>query len=366
MVLADSGEAAVVFCSECSYAANVEKAECLPRPAADDVALQGRKGECHTPGTKTIDQVADYLGIAKTSLIKSIAYKGDNKFFLVLVRGDREINEIKVNNTLGPFVNLRLADPQEVLAMINCEPGFVGPVGLPEGIFIAADLEVAAMKGAVCGANKKDYHLLNVVCGEDFQPALTADFRMVTPGEPCPKCSGHLLEARGIEVGQVFNLGTKYSEKLKATYLDDKGKEQVCYMGCYGVGVSRTMSAAIEQNHDENGIIWPMPMPRIIVMRANCSQRSGSHFMLKNFILNSRNKVGNSLDDTDERAGGYFKDADLVGYPLRLTIGQKALAEGKWRCITAGTGRTELIEVKNAAKRIKRLLRPSISRSSSR
>jgi prolyl-tRNA synthetase len=147
-----------------------------------------------------------------------------------------------------------------VLSLLNTETGFVGPVGLPAEITVAADLEVAEMKGAVCGANKKDYHLLNVACGEDFTPQLIADLRMVTPGEPCPKCQGSLKEARGIEVGQVFNLGTKYSEKLNATYLDDKGKEQVCYMGCYGVGVSRTMAAAIEQNYDQNGIIWPMPI----------------------------------------------------------------------------------------------------------
>lgn len=365
MVLADSGEAAVVFCSDCNYAANVEKAECLPRPAKDDPALEGKKGEIHTPGAKTIDQLAQFLGVKKTSLLKTLVYKGDDKFLLILVRGDREINEIKVNNALGPFINLRMAEPEEVQDLLHCEPGYVGPVGIAKDIFIAADLEVAEMKGAVCGANKKEYHIMNIVCGEDFVPAKIADLRMVIPGEPCPKCGGQLKEARGIEVGQVFNLGTKYSKAMKATYLDDKGQEQVIYMGCYGIGVSRTMAAAIEQNYDENGIIWPMPIAPYHCIIVPVAVKDPELLATAEKLYQEMNALGveTVLDDRDERAGVKFKDADLVGYPLRVTIGQKALAEGKVEVYNRRTRNMELVEVDQVCSYLKNMVDAELSKA---
>ncbi len=345
MVLAESGEAAVVFCPDCDYAANVEKAECLPHPDTDQDILAGRTGEVHTPDIKTIDQLADFLKIKKSSLIKTLLYKGDDRFILVLVRGDREVNEIKVNNMIGPFLNLRMADPEEVREVFSCEHGFIGPVGLKD-VYIAADLEVAEMKQGVCGANKKDYHLLGVTCGKDFIPAIIADLRMVTPGEPCPKCQGSLQEARGIEVGQVFNLGTKYSQALQATYLDDTGKEKVCYMGCYGIGVSRTMAAAIEQNYDENGIIWPMPIApyHCIIVPVSLKDENVVATAERLYEELKASGVETVYDDRDERPGVKFKDADLVGYPLRLTIGAKALAEGKVELYNRSTRQVELVE----------------------
>jgi prolyl-tRNA synthetase len=363
MVLAESGEAAVVFCSDCSYAANVEKAECLPRSASQDASLKGKKGEVYTPGTKTIEQVASFLGAKKTSLLKTLVYKGDDKYFLVLVRGDREINEVKVNNILGPFVNLCLAEPEEVKAILNCEPGFVGPVGLKADIFIAADLEVAEMKGAVCGANKTDHHLVNVVCGQDFVPDKIADLRMVTAGEPCPKCGGQLKEARGIEVGQVFNLGKKYSEVFRATYLDENGKEQIIYMGCYGIGVSRTMAAAIEQNYDEDGIIWPMPIApyHCIVVPVTLKDQEVVATAERLYADLQAQGVEVVYDDRDERPGVKFKDADLVGYPLRLTIGSKALAEGKVELYRRRSQSTELLPVAEACGRIKQIIEAELS-----
>ncbi|RJE49149.1 MULTISPECIES: proline--tRNA ligase [unclassified Dehalobacter] len=345
MVLAESGEAAVVFCPDCDYAANVEKAECLPCPDADQDILVGWTGEVHTPGIKTIDQLADFLKVNKSSLIKTLLYKGDDRFILVLVRGDREVNEIKVNNKLGPFLNLRMADPEEVREVFNCEHGFIGPVGLKD-VYIAADLEVAEMKHGVCGANKKDYHLLGVACGKDFIPAIIADLRMVAPGEPCPNCQSPLQEARGIEVGQVFNLGTKYSQALQATYLDDTGKEKVCYMGCYGIGVSRTMAAAIEQNYDENGIIWPMPIApyHCIIVPVTLKDENVVATAERLYAELKAAGVETVYDDRDERPGVKFKDADLVGYPLRLTIGAKALAEGKVELYNRSTRQVELVE----------------------
>lgn len=358
MVLADSGEAAVVFCKECDYAANVEKAECSPRVVPKDDALEGLKGEIHTPGTKTIDQLAYLLNTNKTSLIKTMIYKGDDKYLMVLVRGDREINEVKVNNYLGPFANLRLAEAEEVVSILKCGPGFVGPVGIPEDIFVAADLEVAEMENAVCGANKKDYHLGNIRCGQDFTPHKIIDLRMIVPSEPCPECNGKLTEARGIEVGQVFNLGKKYSESLKATYLDDRGKEQLCLMGCYGIGVSRTMAAAIEQNYDNNGIIWPMPIAPYHCIIVPVSHKDEEVVSTAEALYKELTELGveTVLDDRDERAGVKFKDADLVGYPLRITIGSKTLAEGKVELNNRRTSEAQLVTVEDACAQVKALV----------
>lgn len=362
MVLADSGEAAVVFCQECDYAANVEKAECLPRGVAKDHSLEGLTGEIHTPATKTIEQLADLLNTNKTSLIKTMVYKADDKYLMVLVRGDREINEVKVNNSLGPFVNLRLAEAEEVVSLLKCGPGFVGPVGIPEDIFIAADLEIAEMQSAVCGANKKDYHLGDIRCGRDFTPDKILDLRIIVPGEPCPKCDGKLKEARGIEVGQVFNLGKKYSESLKATFLDDKGKEQFCLMGCYGIGVSRTMAATIEQNYDQNGIIWPMGIAPYHCIIVPVSLKDEEVATTVEALYKELTDLGveTVLDDRDERPGVKFKDADLVGYPLRLTVGKKTLAEGKVELYHRKAGDVQLIEVENVCKRVKEFVKEAL------
>lgn len=329
MVLAESGEAAVVFCPECDYAANVEKAECSP---CDPIDLQVNEDvkEIFTPDMKAIEDAANFLKVDKNALIKTLIYKGDDKFYMILVRGDREINEVKVNNVLGPFVELRLAGAEEVKELTGCEPGFVGPVGLEEKLTIAADLEVEGLTSAVCGANKKEYHLLNVKPGKDFTIHKIADLRMVQEGEPCPKCGVELQTARGIEVGQVFNLGTKYSEALSATFLDDKGQEQVSYMGCYGIGVTRTMAAAVEQNYDENGIIWPIPIAPYHCIIVPISLKDEKVAAVSQKLYEDLQKAGieTVIDDRDERPGVKFKDADLVGYPIRITVGKKALALG--------------------------------------
>lgn len=363
MVLAESGEAEVVFCPDCEYAANVEKAECRPWVIADEKEAETSYELVFTPDMKTIEDVADFLDVKSHSLIKTLLYKGDDKYFAVLVRGDREINEVKVNNVLGPFINLRMAEPEEVKMLFGCEPGFIGPVGIPDNIVIVADLEVVEMKAAVCGANKKDYHLLNVVPGRDFIPQKTADLRIVTAGEPCPKCGAALKKARGIEVGQIFNLGTKYSEALKATYLDDKGKEQYCYMGCYGIGVSRTMAAAIEQNYDENGIIWPIPIApyHCIVIPISLKDQEVVAAAEKLYGELLAAGVETVYDDRDERPGVKFKDADLVGYPLRVTIGKKALAEGKVELYLRKTGETELVEVDKVSRRVQEMINEALS-----
>ena len=259
MVLADSGENAVVYCPECSYAANVEKAECRPQVIEDASPERPRK-LVSTPNVKTINDLAEFLSVPKTTLVKSLLYQGDEKLFLVLVRGDRELNEIKLNNALGGFVSLQLASPETVSTLLGCQPGSVGPLEVPAELVVIADAEVPLMKAAVCGANQADYHFVDVVPSTEFRIDKVHDLRMMEPGEACPKCGVPLKEARGIEVGQVFKLGTKYSKALRATYLDINGEEKFCVMGCYGVGVSRSIAAAVEQNHDDYGIMWPMPL----------------------------------------------------------------------------------------------------------
>lgn len=358
MVLADSGEAAVVFCPACAYAANVEKAECKPQYIPGIAPAEGKK-EVFTPDTKTIEQVSDFLNIDKASLIKTLVFKGDDKVLVVMVRGDREINEIKINNALGPFINLRMAEPGEVKELLGSETGFIGPVGLDESIITAADLEVMNMKGAACGANKKDYHLVNVIPGTDFQPKYVLDLRLVEEGEPCPCCGAPLQEARGIEVGQVFNLGTKYSEALKATYLDEKGQEKLCYMGCYGIGVSRTMAAAIEQNYDANGIIWPMPIAPFQCIVVPISLKSSAVVETSERLYAEMAKAGIEviIDDRDERPGVKFKDADLIGYPLRINIGEKSLAQGKVELFQRHNGQMELLDVDQVVEKVMNMIK---------
>lgn len=361
MVLAESGEAAVVYCPACDYAANVEKAECRPRPVKDN-APEGEYRLVHTPGARTIEQVAEFLNVPKTRLVKSLLYDGDGKLFLVLVRGDRELNEIKLNNALGGFISLKLAEPHKVLETMGCEVGSVGPVGVPEGLKVIADPEVSLMAGIVCGANQSDYHYVDVVPGRDFRIDQEFDLRMIEVGEECPKCGTPLQEARGIEVGQVFKLGTKYSKALNATYLDENGEEKLCVMGCYGVGVSRTMAAAIEQNNDADGIIWPLQIApyHCIIVPVNLKDAQVAGTAEKLYAELGQAGVEAVIDDRDERPGVKFKDADLVGYPLRITVGSKALANGQVELRTRKTGETELVALAEVVALVQKTVKEAL------
>ncbi|SPF54908.1 Proline--tRNA ligase [Candidatus Desulfosporosinus infrequens] len=362
MVLADSGENAVVYCSECDYAANVEKAECHPQ-VINDVSTEEPQTLVHTPEVRTIDTVCNYLTVPKTSLVKSLLYQGDDRLFLVLVRGDRELNEIKLNNALGGFVLLELAPPHVVERILGCEPGFVGPVEVPVGLTVIADEEVPLMRKVVCGANKTNYHYVNVVPGLEFRIDQVLDLRMMEPGEACLKCGAPLKEARGIEVGQVFKLGTKYSKALGATYLDVNGEEKFCVMGCYGVGVSRSIAAAIEQNHDDYGIIWPMPIAPYHCIIVPVSTKDVQVVEAADKLYQELQRMGVEviLDDRDERAGVKFKDADLVGYPIRVTIGSKTLANGQVELRERKTGETQLVYVEDVAGQVKTIVEKALS-----
>ena len=337
MVIADSGEAEIVFCTSCDYAANVEKAELFPLEAQEEAMLT--KEEVVTPDCKTIADVCAYLKLPVDHSVKAVAYNSEKGLILCFVRGDHEVNEIKVNNTCG-VIDLEMAT-EEQLAAAGAVGGYMGPVGIDnKKVIVVVDATVMKMHNVCCGANKEGYHFINVNPGRDFTPTYVADIRLIQEGDPCPHCGGEVSKARGIEVGQVFKLFTKYSSALKATYLDENGKEKPMVMGCYGVGVSRTMAAAIEQNYDDNGIIWPIEIAPYHVLVVPVNTKDEASAAKAEEIYMQLKKVGleTVIDDRNERPGVKFKDADLIGYPLRVVVGPKTLTEGKLEVKIRKTG----------------------------
>lgn len=337
MVIADSGEAEIVFCTSCDYAANVEKAELFPLEAQEEAMLT--KEEVVTPDCKTIADVCAYLKLPVDHSVKAVAYNSEKGLILCFVRGDHEVNEIKVINTCG-VIDLEMAT-EEQLAAAGTVGGYMGPVGIDnKKVIVVVDATVMKMHNVCCGANKEGYHFINVNPGRDFTPTYVADIRLIQEGDPCPHCGGEVSKARGIEVGQVFKLFTKYSSALKATYLDENGKEQPMVMGCYGVGVSRTMAAAIEQNYDDNGIIWPIEVAPYHVLVVPVNTKDEASAAKAEEIYMQLKKVGleTVIDDRNERPGVKFKDADLIGYPLRVVVGPKTLTEGKLEVKIRKTG----------------------------
>ena len=337
MVIADSGEAEIVFCTSCDYAANVEKAELFPLEAQEEAMLT--KEEVVTPDCKTIADVCAYLKLPVDHSVKAVAYNSEKGLILCFVRGDHEVNEIKVINTCG-VIDLEMAT-EEQLAAAGTVGGYMGPVGIDnKKVIVVVDATVMKMHNVCCGANKEGYHFINVNPGRDFTPTYVADIRLIQEGDPCPHCGGEVSKARGIEVGQVFKLFTKYSSALKATYLDENGKEQPMVMGCYGVGVSRTMAAAIEQNYDDNGIIWPIEIAPYHVLVVHVNTKDEASAAKAEEIYMQLKKVGleTVIDDRNERPGVKFKDADLIGYPLRVVVGPKTLTEGNLEVKIRKTG----------------------------
>lgn len=337
MVIADSGEAEIVFCTSCDYAANVEKAELFPLEAQEEAMLT--KEEVVTPDCKTIADVCAYLKLPVDHSVKAVAYNSEKGLILCFVRGDHEVNEIKVINTCG-VIDLEMAT-EEQLAAAGTVGGYMGPVGIDnKKVIVVVDATVMKMHNVCCGANKEGYHFINVNPGRDFTPTYVADIRLIQEGDPCPHCGGEVSKARGIEVGQVFKLFTKYSSALKATYLDENGKEQPMVMGCYGVGVSRTMAAAIEQNYDDNGIIWPIEIApyHVLVVAVNTKDEASAAKAEEIYMQLKKVGLETVIDDRKERPGVKFKDADLIGYPLRVVVGPKTLTEGKLEVKIRKTG----------------------------
>lgn len=342
MVIADSGEAEIVYCNECNYAANVEKAEMHVIEALEEEAKAVE--EVKTPDCKTIADVCAYLQLPVDKSVKAVAFNSEKGLILCFVRGDHEVNEVKVINTVG--VNEVEMAEESLLAEAGTVGGYMGPVGIdPEKTIVVVDSTVMKMHNICCGANKEGYHLLNVNPGRDFTPTYVADIRLIQEGDPCPHCGGKVSKARGIEVGQVFKLFTKYSEAMHATFLDENGKEKPMVMGCYGVGVSRTMAAAIEQNNDKDGMIWPVAIAPYEVLVVPVNTKDEASTQKAEAIYEELKKAGVEavIDDRNERPGVKFKDADLIGYPLRVVVGPKTLAEGKLEVKVRRTGEVQML-----------------------
>lgn len=354
MVIADAGEAAIVYCPKCDYGANVEKAELKPIQMQEE-ELQALT-IVDTPETKSIDAVTTFLGIAADRTIKTIVYNTDKGTVLALVRGDHEVNEIKVQNMVD-CLTIELADEKTITEVLGSNSGFIGPVGTKCSM-VVADTTVMNLYNAVCGANDVDKHYINVNANRDFTPTVVADIRLIQECDPCPHCGLPVKTARGIEVGQVFKLYTKYSKALKATFLDDNGREAPMVMGCYGIGVSRTMAAAIEQNNDEYGIIWPVAIAPYHVVIVPISAKDEGQMSLAKSIYEDLNACGieTLLDDRNERPGVKFKDADLIGYPLKVTVGPKATNENVIEVKVRRTGDVFYFDVNNYIDDVKALL----------
>lgn len=326
-VLAEAGESNIAYCSKCEYAASDEKAELNVIKAAEEDMKELEK--VSTPGAHTIELVADYLKLPLDKTIKAVAFQSEHdELILAFVRGDHEVNDVKVLNLFDDVIDLHMAT-DEAIAAAGGVAGFMSPIGLKEGTKVVVDATVMEMYNACAGANEKDMHYINVNPKRDFKDVITADIRMVKEGDACPHCGAPLKMTRGIEAGQVFTLGTKYSKALHATFLDENGKEKPLVMGCYGIGVSRTMAAAIEQNNDENGIIWPKAIAPFEVVVVPVNAKNEDQLRISEEIYHELKTKGVDvlLDDRKERAGVKFKDADLIGYPLRITVGPKAVEE---------------------------------------
>ena len=342
MVLADSGEAEIVYCDKCNYAANTEKAELHVIETAPEAALE--KQIVATPDCKTIADVCAYLKLPVEKSVKAVAYKSEKGLILCFVRGDHEVNEVKVVNTCH-VLGVEMAD-EAMLTAAGTVGGYMGPVGMdPNKTMVVVDQSVMKMHNFCCGANKEGFHYLNVNPGRDFTPTFVADIRLIQEGDACPHCGGKVSKARGIEVGQVFKLFTKYSEALKATYLDESGKPKPMQMGCYGVGVSRTMAAAVEQYNDENGIIWPAAIAPYHVLVVPVNNKDQESLNKAEEIYAQLQKAGLEviIDDRNERPGVKFKDADLIGYPIRIVVGPKTISTGSLEVKIRKTGEVKLL-----------------------
>ena len=358
MVLAESGEDAIASCNSCNYAANVEKAVARSKrypPEQKEAENEIQKVE--TPGKKSVEEVTAFLKVSADRLVKTLLFKADDRIVAALVRGDHEINEIKLKNVLNA-TELALADQAAVERVTKAPSGFAGPVGL-SGVEIYADHAVEHMSNFVVGGNEKDIHLTNVNAPRDFAVKGFFDLRNVVVGDHCPRCENGRMELhRGIEVGHIFKLGIKYSEAMKATFLDEKGAENLIIMGCYGIGVGRTAAAAIEQGNDDNGIIWPLPIAPFQVIISALNIKDEQIKQAAESIYKSLSNAGVEvlLDDRDERAGAMFKDADLIGIPIRITVGAKGLKEGNVEMKLRKSPEMSIVKVDEVVERVKEII----------
>jgi prolyl-tRNA synthetase len=351
MVLAETGEDAIVHCASCGYAANTEKAPfvCSAQTQAQDLDAPPYS-KVLTPGMHTVEKATKFLNIEAREMLKTMIYKTDNGPVAVLILGDREVNAIKLKKVVGGESDPELAPPSMVQEVTGVPLGFIGPVGL--NMPMLADIGVRALGRVATGGNEPEYHIINVVPGRDFSVTEYHDLSAARPGDLCPQCQGTLTIARGIEVGHVFKLGDKYSKAMGATFLNAEGKKDPIIMGCYGIGIGRTVAASIEQNHDESGIIWPMPLApfevTVLPLQAQDPEIMAAAEKLYQDLLGLG--VEALLDDRDERAGIKFKDADLVGIPFRVSVSRKSLAAGQVEFKERRSSEVRMIPLAEAAQ----------------
>jgi prolyl-tRNA synthetase len=356
MVPAETGENEVVFCDACGYAANVEKAESRVQSLKSKV--QGPPVEKFaTPGVVTIEALSKApYNVAADGQIKTLVYTAESKIVLILLRGDDQLNEAKLVNALGT-ATLRPAEAEEIFTALGAHPGSLGAVGVTK-LAVYADERLRDAADMTTGANEDGFHLSNVAMGRDIQVAHWADLRLVQAGEACPRCGQPLKVQRAIEVGHVFKLGTKYSEALNALFLDETGKQQPAIMGCYGIGVTRTLQAVIEQSHDDNGIIWPLSVApyTVCITPLNVAPESAVMQRAEQIYADlTARGVDVILDDRSDRPGVKFKDSELVGFPIRVGIGEKSLAKGEVE-IKPRAGALILVKAEEAVGRVMELV----------
>ncbi|MDO4588279.1 MAG: proline--tRNA ligase [Fusobacterium sp.] len=356
-VLADSGEDEIIYCDSCEYAANVETATSKVEPAPVEELKDAELID--TPNVSKIDDIVNFLNIPYSKTVKAMMYRdmGTDQVYMVLIRGDYEVNETKLRNVINAVDVALLTD--EELVKYGLVKGFIGPYGMElKDIKIVADEEVTKINNHTAGGNKLDTHYINVNYGKDYTADIVADVKTVKPGETCPRCGGKLHSARGIEVGHIFKLGTKYSQALNATYLDDKGESKVMIMGCYGIGVSRTLASAIEQNNDEFGIIWPTALAPYVVDVIPANIKNEDQVKVAEEIYNAllADGIDSMIDDRDERPGFKFKDADLIGFPFKVVSGKKA-GEGIVELKIRRTGETLEVSKDEVVAKVRELMK---------
>ncbi len=355
MVLAETGEETIVSCIKCSYAANIEKAEFKRNLFHTENPTLRPLQKVFTPEKKTVEEVTQFLGVSAKDLVKTLIFETDKGYIAVLVRGDHEVNEKRVKDKLS-LTHIQLANEKSIEKLSNSPKGFSGPIGLSIPIF--ADIDIKTMYNFVTGANEKDAHYINVNLDRDFKVSQFLDIRRYAPGDLCPHCGSETRMDKGIEVGHTFKLGTKYSKAMGATFIDEKGNEKEIVMGCYGIGVGRTVAAAIEQSHDENGIIFPMPIApfQVIILPVNIKVELIRETAERLYQDLTERGIEVLYDDRDETPGVKFKDADLIGIPIRLTLGEKNLKKGLIEIKKRKTGEIILIEKEKVIDELEKMI----------
>lgn len=359
MVIVDTegGENIIFYCDQCDYAANMDKASSLELDPRKEEDSEKPPQKVATPDVKTVEEVTAFLNVPARKLAKTLLYKADGKIVAAMIRGDRQINEVKLKNFLG-CINLEMADAEAVEKITGAPVGFAGPLNL-KNVAIIADEEIQRLRNFVTGANENDFHFINVNIGRDFKIDQVTQIRCAQVGELCPRCrEGKLLTSRGIEVGNTFMLGTKYSQALGATFLDTDGQEKPFIMGSYGIGITRTAQAAVEKFHDEKGIIWPASIApfSVEILPLNVVDQRQKKVAFEIYEKMREQELEVLIDDRDERAGVKFNDADLIGLPLRINVGAKSLKEDKVEVCVRKTREVMSVPQNEAIEKCKKLL----------